>query len=70
MTNDYWGAGRRAAIITDSSEEGRSGARFNFAFRRGDSLLVATAIADRVSFATVLMAHADQVVASVRLEGE
>lgn len=64
----YWGTGRRAAVVTESSQPGVQGGRFDYAFRRGDSLLVATAFADTLAYAAVMRAHVDRLVTSVRLE--
>jgi hypothetical protein len=68
--DEYWGSGRRAAVVTGSSREDAQGGRFNYAFRRGDSLLVATAFADAIPYATVMQPYADRLVTSVRLEDE
>ena len=66
----YWGAGRRSAVVTASSQPDVQGGRFDYAFRRGDSLLVATAFADTLSYAATMQPHADRLVTSVRLEDE
>lgn len=68
VTDPYWGDGRRAAVVTDSSKPGIQGGRFNYAFRRSDSLLIATAIADTIPYATTMLAHSDRLVTAVRLE--
>ncbi|MBD3942065.1 hypothetical protein IF188_10190 [Microbacterium sp. NEAU-LLC] len=68
LEDAYWGEGRRAAVVTASAEPGIEGGRFNYAFRRGDTLLVATAIADRIPYATSMLAYSDKLVTSVRLE--
>ncbi|MHC2999886.1 hypothetical protein [Microbacterium sp. HJ5] len=70
VADEYWGEGRRAAIVTESSKPGIQAGRFNYAFRRADSLLVATAIADTIPYATTMLAHSDRLVTSTRLEGE
>jgi hypothetical protein len=68
LEDEYWGEGRRSAVVTGSSREGVQGGRFNYAFRRGDSLLVATAFADTIAYAAVMQPHADRLITSVRLE--
>ena len=70
IDDPYWGAGRRGAVVTGSSRAGVQGGRFNYAFRRGDSLLVATAFADSIPYAAVMQPHSDRLVTSVRLEDE
>lgn len=70
LHDGYWGAGRRAAVVTGSSREDAQGGRFNYAFRRGDSLLVATTFADTIPYAAVMQPYADRLVTSVRLEVE
>lgn len=70
IEDEYWGVGRRAAVVTGSSREGVQGGRFHYAFRRDDSLLVATAFADTMPYAAVMQPHADRLVTSVRLENE
>jgi len=69
VEHPYWGRGRRAAVVVDSSPDTQGG-RFNYAFRRGDTLLLATAIADTIPYATVMRAYSDRLVTSVRLDGE
>ncbi|MCW3493213.1 hypothetical protein [Microbacterium sp. SSM24] len=70
IDDEYWGTGRRAAVVTGSSREDAQGGRFNYAFRRGNSLLVATAFADTIPYATVMQPYADRLVLSVRMEDE
>lgn len=67
LTSDYWGEGFRAAIVTDSTIEGAQGGRLNYAFQRQNSVLIASATADRVGYATLMMPHADRLVAAVRM---
>lgn len=68
VDDPYWGSGRRAAIVTESSQPGVQGGRFNYAFRRGDTLLVATGLADTIAYAAAMLGHCDRLVTSVRLE--
>lgn len=68
IDDPYWGSGRRAAVVTGSSRPDAQGGRFHYAFRRGDSLLVATAFADTIPYAAVMQPHADRLVTSVRVE--
>ncbi|GAB2846562.1 hypothetical protein ACFQ0P_04735 [Microbacterium insulae] len=70
IEDPYWGSGRRSAVVTASSKPDAQAGRFDYAFRRGDSLLVATAFADTIAYATVMQPHADRLVTSVRLEDE
>lgn len=70
IQDEYWGSGRRAAVVTGSSRDDAQGGRFDYAFRRGDSLLVATAFADTIPYATVMQPYADRLVLSVRVEDE
>lgn len=68
LDDPYWGEGRRAAVVTASTTPGFEGGRFNYALRRDDSLLVATAVADRIPWASVMLPYADRLVTSVRVE--
>lgn len=70
IDDPYWGSGLRAAVVTGSSRPDVQGGRFNYAFRRGDSLLVATAFADSIAYAAIMQPHVDRLVTSVRLEDE
>jgi hypothetical protein len=64
----WWGSGRRAAVIVASTDPHVAGGRFNYAFQRGRHVLLATATADRVPFATAMLPFADRMVPSVVLE--
>lgn len=66
----WWGIGRRAAVIVASSEPGIAAGRFNYAFQRDGVALLATAVADRVPFATTMLPFADELVRNVALEYE
>jgi hypothetical protein len=68
VADEYWGEGVRAAIVTGSTSPETDAGRFNYAFQRDDSLLVATAVADRIPWASAMLPYADRLVASVRLE--
>lgn len=70
IMSDYWGTGKRAAVVTDSTIEGAQGGRLNYAFQRDENLLIASATADRIGYATVMMPHADRLVTSVRMEDD
>jgi hypothetical protein len=68
IVSPMWGEGRRAAVVTASSAEGAAAGRFNYAFERQGTVLLATAIADRVTYATAMLPFADRLVSSVGLE--
>lgn len=70
IPSDYWGEGRRAAIVTPSSTEGVGGGRFTYAFQRGDTLLLASAVADEIPAASTMLPFANRLVTSVRLEDD
>lgn len=64
----WWGIGRRAAVIVASTDPALAAGRFNYAFQRDGVALLATAVADRVPFATAMLPFADKLVKSIVLE--
>lgn len=64
----WWGEGRRAAVVVASTAPDIAAGRFNYAFQRDGVALLATAVADRVPFATAMMPFADRLVTRVVLE--
>lgn len=68
VNSPAWGEGRRAAVITASSREGAAAGRINYAFEREGTVLLATAIADRVTYAAAMLPFADRLIGAVELE--